>query len=292
MTTELPDINCKSCQHSYAGHHCPSCGQKHIDKRITVKDSLKHWVGSFFNYERGMWHTIWLLLKDPRKIITEYFDGITKPYVHPFRFLFLWLTINVFVLISSGVFESTQQDFMTGFSEGTTNSGEGAKAAEAVSAKLQEAIQKYMNLLLVLSIPFLALATSWLFRKAKLNFAEHLVLNSFAYGESLIIGFLFFPLYVLDREHFMIIQMISLLVSILYLTYVYWSIFRQNFIVTFIKSIFVMILWFIGISLLIVVIMVAYFIFTVITNPELIEKYKKPETVLHLLETDLMPFIT
>ena len=260
-------VSCKNCGHQYNGFYCPQCGQKHITTRITVKESLKKWLGVIVNLEKGLWPTSWLMFKDPKKVINDYLNGITVPYSHPFRFLFLWLTVQVFLILSSGVFDMTQGNFYTEMQGQPQQMNEGQQ-------KLLSGVKQYLQLFLVLSMPFLAMATKLFFRQRSLNFAEHLVVNSYAYGASLILSLLMIPFYYFAENHMVSLQLIGMGVSIIYMAYVYSSIFYENVFLVVFKSVGVMLIWFIGMSILMIIGVIVVFSIQVAINPEILEKFK------------------
>lgn len=262
-------IACKNCGHHFEGTYCPKCGQKRINDRITLKDSIRHWLGVMINFDRGLWHTTWMMLKNPGKVIHDYLNGITRPYLHPFRFLFLWLTVQIFFMFATGLYDRIQSNMQMEMG------GQASQSAQlAVQQHYQELIRTYMQLFFILGIPGLALGTKMTFAKAKLNFAEHLALNSFAYGASMTIGFIAFPLYFVDLGSMMASQLLAIGFTIAYMAYVYQSTFKGNVILNILKAIVAMLVWFIGFMIIILLFLILYFVYLGIFKPGFIENLK------------------
>lgn len=259
--------NCKNCESPSKGNYCSVCGQKRIDKRLVLKESIVHWLRVIVNLDRGLWHTTWLMIKNPSKVINEYLNGVTRPYLHPFRYLFLWLTLNVFLMFSTGAFDLIQAEM-----------GTGVPSSDRQAAFMQELntwMKSYMQFFFVLSIPSLAWGTKLLFKKGNLYFAEHLVLNSFSYGTSMVIGVFVLPFYFISVENMLTFQVIGFIPTILYHTYVFKSVFKESLIRTFLKSIAAQIVWIIGFFVVMVFLMIGYIIYLFITRPDLFNKVEE-----------------
>lgn len=68
----------------------------------------------------------------------------------------------------------------------------GTQAVSAAQAAMQQKInyyqQKYFTLIILFQLPFLSLATFWLYKKQGYNYAEHLTLHSFISGQTTLIA--------------------------------------------------------------------------------------------------------
>ena len=140
---------------------CNVCHRQITKKRLTLKFLVNDALKNMFNLERGLFYTIIELVKQPEVVIKDYLDGDRYSYMNPFRFLlvaasFYAIVVSVFGFSVEGIIEmedGTPMDL--GF------------------------IKEYSNLILLINVPLVALG-SWLaFRRAKLNYAEHLVINAF-----------------------------------------------------------------------------------------------------------------
>lgn len=249
---------CKNCGHQYEGSYCPSCGQKKITNRLVLKDSILHWFGVMVNFENGLWHTTLWMFKKPGRVVHNYLNGITRPYIHPFRYLFLWLTIQLFLMFSTGLYDQVQAEMAEEMNQ----------EPNAFVDLLNGIMKNYMSIFFVVSIPSLALGTKLMFRKMKLNFAEHLVINSFGYGTAMVASTLIIPLYFIFSDFHWYVQVFSLILGVLVHVYLYKGIFKENLIKTLFKAIFAYSLWAIGFFLNVVIFLALYLLNMGFNNPE------------------------
>lgn len=226
---DLPDRECQNCQFIYDGYFCPRCGQKYMDGRFTIKESVNWILGQILNLEKGFFYTIWQLLLRPGLVINDYLNKATVRYVHPFRFAFIVATISAIITISSGAFETQElSQFMPGKSEIEVEKLE----------NLVEQIKKYFTLIMLVSIPFYAISTQLIYRRFKKNFTEHLILNSYAYGFSLAVAWPF--IFVILLPNGLIYHgSISFIISLIAIAWVYAKFFKESIFKAFLKTILV-----------------------------------------------------
>ncbi len=166
---------CKTCELAVIGPFCPNCGQKHREGRITVRFIGIELFHLLTNLERGLWHTILGLLRNPGQVIRDFIGGATALYYQPFRFLLLMAGISA--LISSMVdYEKIMEQAM--------NMGGVQLTPEvrALQAKMMHNMLQYTNLIISLSVPLMSIGSYLLFRKFRNTYAEHLVANAYLYG--------------------------------------------------------------------------------------------------------------
>jgi hypothetical protein len=96
---------CKSCSSNLNGTYCSICGQKVISKRFTLKKSVGWLFANIFNLEKGFLSTTWDLIKKPGKVVSNFLNGITVPYAHPFRFIFVWATVSTLIAVYTGAYD-------------------------------------------------------------------------------------------------------------------------------------------------------------------------------------------
>lgn len=241
---------CKNCGTEYQGSFCPNCGQKLITKRYTLKESLLSFINSIVNVDRGLWHTSINLLIKPGQVIRDVLGGKTVTYLHPFRYLIIWLTLQTFLTINLGLIERLQ-DVMPMANQ------------QAISAEQAEFQQKfytiyigYMNAWLALMIPFYSFGTWVAFRKHKLNYAEHLIVTAYIFGQTSLIGILIIPLYYLPPA-LSFAMYISFALLLIYPVYAFYSLKRENILVLTLKSLLAILLWVVSISLIVIIIAIA-----------------------------------
>lgn len=224
VESDSAGVHCKSCGIALQGKFCSGCGQKHITERITVRRIFTELFASLTNLEKGFWYTFKMLLLNPGVVVRHFIQGNTVRYYSPLRYLLLWITISVGLSLFTGLYDQQQAAMqeMTGYSQ----KNEVAEKQREVQQQIQAEVRKYLTVLPLLILPFMGLASYWMFRRRGQNYAEHLVLNAFAYGQTTAIGIplmllvLVFPV-LLPYLFFKII-----LLSVAYYAYLYRSFFR------------------------------------------------------------------
>jgi hypothetical protein len=213
MTTQ-----CKNCGAELTGPWCAQCGQKRIDRRLTIRSAASELFNAITNVERGFLFTIKEMFFRPGIVVGDYVSGRTKPYFPPFRFAFILVTLSVIVTVSSGVFDM-QQDSLSQQWQVTEMTEEQKKFQETFG----EYFQRFMNFFIIIMLPFYALA-SWLFtRKKGYNYAEHFVANTFLVGQTSLYGMLAVPIYLLLPDFTAYAMIASLLITVVVLA----QLFRQ-----------------------------------------------------------------
>lgn len=81
--------NCKNCGAEVSAPYCSSCGQQHIDRRLTLRAILIELLNSITNIESGFGKTCVDMLRRPVVVLNKYLQGATKDYFKPFRFAFI-----------------------------------------------------------------------------------------------------------------------------------------------------------------------------------------------------------
>lgn len=240
------EVNCKNCKKLFAGDFCPACGQRVINHRFTVKESITWFFSSIFNLEKGFFHTTWALIKTPGKVISDYTKGITVPYAHPFRFIFVWATITTLVALYTGIYDEV----------GKMSAGmnEQSAASSAFMEQYMKFLKQYTSVIYMIFIPFFAMGTSIFYRKHKLYFAEHLILNSYSQGVTIAIGLpLTISIFFVPVEYMMLISLISVSLGGLVFSYVNSRFFKENIVLSILKYILIMIVTIVLVSILVII---------------------------------------
>ncbi len=229
-------INCKNCNNSFEGNFCPNCGQKVITKRYNLKDSFSWLLNAIFNLDHGFIFTTRELIIRPGTVIRDVLNGVTVKYTHPFRLLFIWATISSLVTIILGTYDETTQALQSV----DQTAYEHSEAQLAFQAKVQEVMKKYLSFIIMANVPIIALF-SWLFyRKKGYNYTEHLILNAFGFSVSAAIGLIvvFIQYYTHAAE---VMSVVSILLNVIILAYVYMSTFKEKYIFSFLKFFFALV---------------------------------------------------
>lgn len=156
---------------------CPRCGQPAPRGRLTLRGIASHMATDAFDINRGLFFTAIELMRRPGAALRDYVAGRTVRYASPGRYLVIVLAVTTLVYLKIGIVNAVGSDFSAGVNEA------GAGPALVDARKVNELAAKYMNLILALSVPFLALSSRLVFRRSGYNLAENLVFNTFVYAQ-------------------------------------------------------------------------------------------------------------
>lgn len=217
---DLHSMNCKNCGVSFEGNFCPNCGQSATVDKINIPNFLREVSVSVFQINKGLLFTIRELFFRPGQSIHEYLEGKRKPYFKPIAYAF---TLSTIYFLFSRIFgsETFINDFATGWSSGATNQEIDAKGVQF----LDWFTGNYGYTVLIL-LPVFSLASHISFRKFKLNYLEHIVLNAYITGHQAILSVIFVILTGLIGENDYL-EIIGLATTIAYSTWVFWQFFHE-----------------------------------------------------------------
>ncbi len=232
---EVALVQCKNCNAEFSGTFCSDCGQKHITERITVRRIFSELFSSLTNLEKGFWYTFKMLFVNPGEVIRNFINGQTVRYYSPLRYLLLWIALSVGLSLSTGLYDRQQEKVqdITAYSD----KPEVAEKQRQLQQQVNAEMRKYLNFMPLLILPFMALASYWVFRKRGQNYAEHLVLNAYVYGHTTAIGILPLLLILAVPSLFPYLMLKVFLISIIYYAYVYQSFYSTSLVKASFKAI-------------------------------------------------------
>jgi hypothetical protein len=164
---------CTNCGASRAGEFCAGCGQRAVRGRLTVRGIVKQVAHDVLNLDRGILFTGLELTRRPGDAIRDYVEGKRVRYTGPVKYFILTLALTTFATAQLGVMDEAAAGMVKGM-------GDGAPVTEEQASRF---MSQWMTLFMALGVPFTAAATAQLFRRARMTYAEHLVLNLYAYGQ-------------------------------------------------------------------------------------------------------------
>jgi hypothetical protein len=202
---------CASCGALHGGEFCGGCGQRVVPGRFTVRGILTHLVTDAFDLNRGLLFTAVALFRRPGEAVREYVSGATVRYTNPVKYLVVCVALAVFATIQVGA----TGEIAGGFAEGAGERG----AMEA--QRVTEVLDRYMNVLMAAAVPFMAAASRLFFRRARLNYAEHLIFNLYVYAQQSLLFLPFVPLMALRTPGLKALPMLAY--SLAMLVYYAWA---------------------------------------------------------------------
>lgn len=108
-------LNCK--EEINSSNYCPKCGQINSDKKLTIRQILKDFLGDYFTFDSKFFRSLIPLIIKPGHLTREYIDGKRVTYIFPLR-LYIFTTFVFFFVATL----NTKLDFdkFVGQSEGST----------------------------------------------------------------------------------------------------------------------------------------------------------------------------
>jgi len=250
-TISVKENKCKNCGYTHSGPYCNECGQIVITNKYTISH-LWNIAFSIFGLQRGVLYTARCLFTNPGKVINDYLNGKTRCYYNPISYLLVIASIYAVLMVWFNLFDTNLESM-------TDTLGMEAKQTKLQST-LNLYIKKYLSFVSILILPFYSIASKWMFKKHKLNYAEHLIINSYAIAQYLLIFttlifiFIFFP----SITKFMMIFGIIILLS--YYTYLSKGIYSISWVGSFLRSVAVIIIGLLLFYLFIIILSIIAFI--------------------------------
>jgi hypothetical protein len=132
-TRKTPDRPCLNCGDPTVGFYCPTCGQKKVEVRVSLRRMLAEAVEDQFFMDLSLPRTVGALLFRPGHLTAEYVQGRIVRYLPPFR-LYLVSSLLFFVLLpwltNLGGLEDQIQEGMTRADSIAAAEGDTVRAAE------------------------------------------------------------------------------------------------------------------------------------------------------------------
>jgi Protein of unknown function (DUF3667) len=160
---EKETISCLNCGKSFKGSFCSHCGQSAKVTRFTLAHVFtSDFLQKIIYFNKGFFFSVKELFTRPGHSVREYMAG--KRVSHLNYFSLLVIVIILFSLVE----EITPFHFADLSDDG-----------KEIASSLEELVKKHPKIVYVGIIPYYALFSFLFFRKARQNYAEHFVLNTF-----------------------------------------------------------------------------------------------------------------
>ncbi|REC76426.1 hypothetical protein DRF60_13755 [Chryseobacterium elymi] len=207
--------SCLNCGHKISDEFCAHCGQKTDTARITLQSLIKSDIlGSIWHIEARFFRTLKHVLFGPGRMAMNYISGKRTRYYNLFSLLLILFGFNVLTL---HFYLNLNPDEI---SEGNSN--------------ILEFFSKYSKTILFVIIPMLGTNAYFIFKRIKLNIAEHFIIGTVSLLGILII-FLFNDMVSLvglwkpAAKIFGILDKASFVLFILFPAVTYWNAFKKSY---------------------------------------------------------------
>jgi hypothetical protein len=98
-TRGTPERPCLNCGDATYGNYCPTCGQRKVDVRISLRGMLREVMDDQLSLNSTLPRTLGALFFHPGHLTREYVQGRIMRYIPPFR-LYLVSSLVFFVVLS------------------------------------------------------------------------------------------------------------------------------------------------------------------------------------------------
>ena len=173
-------VVCKNCGVHFKGNYCYNCSQKAATDRLKVSNVLHELWHNFTHTDRSALGLLAALFKNPGRVIQDYIEGKRKKYFNPYTFFLVSGAIVIFLTGKVFKYEDALYEFHNEFGQ---------------------AVNQFYTIILLCSMPLMALILKWVFANKKYNYAEW-------------ISFLIFS--------FCIVNVVQVVIQLLYFIFIKW----------------------------------------------------------------------
>lgn len=159
-------------------------------ERISFK-SIGVAILEALNLERGIGFTIKELILRPKEALEDFLFNDRSKYTKPLALLLLTVAIATFISLKilpldQELIEAVREDdFMQQLPE----------SLRSIFLQIPILLQQYFNIFFMSSLPAVTLATYLIFQDARLNLAEHFIINIYIFCIQTLIFIVFMPLF-------------------------------------------------------------------------------------------------
>lgn len=207
--------SCMNCGHKISGEFCSYCGQRADTARITPQTLLKTDVlQSIWHIEARFFRTLKHVISGPGRMAMDYISGKRVKYYNLFSLLLILFGFNVLTM-----------HFYLHLNPGEISEG---------SSDVVGFLSKYSKTILFVIIPMLAVNAFFIFKRKKLNIAEHFIIGTVSLLGILIL-FLFNDMVSLiglwkpAAKIFAVLDNASVVLLILFPAVTYWNAFKNSY---------------------------------------------------------------
>lgn len=208
-------MECKNCQRPLRTDYifCSFCGAKIIQHRLTLKNLWFDITERYFNVDNTFFKTFVHLFSRPEVVIEGYIEGVRKKYLNPISYLAIALTLSgimVFFL---------RKSFPDGLNFDVFGTG---TYSPEVNKKLTDFTLTFYSFLFLLYVPMFAFSTWLAFNKKRYLFTEHIVSAIYTQAHYSLMSFILTLILLWQSpESYMEFSMISLVLNVFYMLYVW-----------------------------------------------------------------------
>jgi hypothetical protein len=208
---------CLNCEQAVAGNFCHNCGQKNNTHAITLKHFFFHDViHGVLHLEKGILLTLKETFTRPGQAALDYINGKRVKYYNVFYLILMLIGFNILTVHYHHEINPASVN---------KNIGNGLKFMNFLSDNVK--------MILLGFVPLLALNAFLIFRRLKLNIAEHFIIGGINLLGTLVICLFFNLLSLLDTfkeiEYFVgVLKFISFFLVVLFPIWTCYNATKKN----------------------------------------------------------------
>jgi hypothetical protein len=124
-----PERPCLNCGDTTFGNYCPTCGQRKVDVRISLRGMFREVMDDQLSLNSALPRTLGALFFHPGRLTREYVHGRIMRYIPPFR---LYLVSSLVFFIILPLIADPGEISVNGGSAGAADSVKAARIADSV----------------------------------------------------------------------------------------------------------------------------------------------------------------
>lgn len=186
---------CKNCGQETKGNFCSNCGQSTHTHRVNLHHLVHEFLHGILHIDKGIFFTIKELTIRPGQTLRNYLGGKRVNYFKPFGYIFMIATVYTLIMHFVDI-PIINADSVLEVIHSSQDPQEIEHRETVVEMNdtlhfFYSWVNERYAISALLLLPLFAFISFFVFRRAKYNYGEHLVINSYIVGQStllLIIG--------------------------------------------------------------------------------------------------------
>jgi hypothetical protein len=264
--------SCFNCKSLVNENYCGSCGQKKYS-RIDKKYILSELENTISQTNKGFLYSIKNIIINPGKTAREFIDGSRVNHYKPVLLAFLLSGISAFISFNIiGLIEIMKAYYSK------------MHLSSQLMSDYMSFTTSYNSLIMLFTVPFLAIITKIAFRKWGQNYYEHIVMNAYILSlYTIIIIVIFYPILCVlknNQEVIIYFSSLSFLIIPIIMIWFFKGYYREKSLTSIIGRVLLIILiLFFSFIILIIASVIGGFVFAMIRGPKAMNalEYLKPK---------------
>lgn len=197
MNTTISETTCLNCYTPFEGKFCPNCGQKATTHRYSVKTLKDELYDKYKPFDNKVLFTLKEILFRPVNVTNDFLAGRRVKYSSPFSLLLVVVSFTAWVT-------RNLEYKMMGESSEIKHLPKSVNIEDKLLAQSSDSFNDFYmqcsEYTTLFSVLFISIASYHIFRKAKLHFGEHFIVNAIATISTSLIYILFVPVMKLTND--------------------------------------------------------------------------------------------